>query len=151
MKKVFIFIIILTLIFIIFVVFENIKMINSNSDTTKSKIKVETVLPKEVNLSFGNIQYLAPNSFDNPSKVIARRDNKIIWQKELVIPEVNPNLEKDAQLLDYFITRMEINEFKFNDALYVTLGSGIKAKTYILNIENGDLLDLIIISPPALE
>ena len=145
MKKSLIILIILILILTTAIIIENTYMNNpTNNERTNAKIAVQ----KEINIMFAQAEYSAPNNLDKPSLVIAKKGDKIIWQQELASTEIDPNPEKDVQLLDYFVTAIRIKKFQSQDALYVTLGNDINAKTYILNLSNGELLNLIIISPP---
>jgi len=106
---------------------------------------------KEIKVSFGKIQFIAPNSSTQPSLVIAKEGDKIIWQVGSNTPEIDPNLEKDVQLLDHFVTKMRIDKFESKDALFVTRGDGMKAITSVHNPENGESLYTYIISPPPIE
>lgn len=142
MRKSLIILILLILIVLSTVIINNNKINNKmNIPPNVFNAKVKIVAPQEIVVRSDQYEYLAPNNFDKPSLVIAKKNNKIIWENELAVPQINVNLEKDVQLLDYLVTEIKIGEFQSQDALYVTLGNSINAKTYILNVSNGELLD----------
>lgn len=146
MKKGLIILLSLIIILGLIIIIKNNRMDNilTNRASPKSKIAVQ----KEVSILSGQYEYTAPNKLDKPSLVIAKKDGNIVWQKELVTPEVDPNLEKDVQLLKYFVTSIRSGRYDtiingiqkyLEDALYVTLGNG---KTYLLKIDTGDVFEV---------
>lgn len=141
MKKLLITIGILVVIGIIIVIYQNINMKSNNLQNSK------IVAQESMSVMYNNLTFTAFNISNKPSEIITKQADKIIWQKELSSVEIDPNLEKDVQLLDYFVSKMKVDKFNSKEALFVTLGTGVKARTYVLNIETGDILDLIIISP----
>ncbi|MES2436987.1 MAG: hypothetical protein V4519_03155 [Patescibacteria group bacterium] len=121
---------------------------NNSGSQSESRPMGKIVAPQEMKASSGDTEFVAANSLEKPSEVVAMKGTTVLWKNEVATPTIDPNLEKDVQLLDFFVTKMRIDDFKSQPALYVTIGTGVNTKLYVLNPEDGKVLNIVIVSPP---
>lgn len=92
---------------------------------------------QEVSITHQAITYTAHNKSTTPSLVVASKGDEIVWQKEF----------SDSQ----FVTSLSIKMFQSKETLYVSCGEGVEAVTYVVDCDNGELLNVLIISPPPVD
>lgn len=99
--------------------------------------------PNPVIFVYKEFEFVAPNdSRSNPTLVIAKRNNIIVWQKELKDVIFDQNLEKDVQWLRYSISGMSIFNLKGKDVLNVHI-NGINTY-YRIDLETGEYIDKFV-------
>lgn len=98
-------------------------------------------VPVPIIFDSGDIHIYAPNNSENPSHVMRGNGvDVVMWEMDLASPRIDPNLERDVQLLPYFVTNIKVSP-KNSKYIDVTLGTGINARTYTLDQETGEVVD----------
>lgn len=115
--------------------YQSVKKENENR-TPSQKIAV----PVPIVFDSGDIHIYAPNNSDKPSLVMKGNGvDTVDWEIEVAKPVFDASLEKDVQLLDYFVSHLEIKNIDGKKVVYVEIGSS-KKQSYILDIEDGHIL-----------
>ncbi len=115
--------------------YQSVKKENEHR-TPSQKIAV----PVPIVFDSGDIHIYAPNNLDKPSLVMKGNGvDTVDWEIEVAKPVFDASLEKDVQLLDYFVSHLEIKNIDGKKVVYVEIGSS-KKQSYLLDIEDGHIL-----------